>query len=85
MDPTCSTCMPAGIHQSTLTWAAISYFLCFWFCTGIIGSGFFFFHVSFNLLSNFLRPLQQAPTLLPENLFDFTSSSRCRTDQTFHC
>merc|ERR1719234_2350038 len=65
MDATCSTCMPARIHQSTLARAAISYFLCFGFCTeiganDIIGSCFFFFHVSFNLLRNFFRPFVQA-------------------------
>merc|ERR1719234_2113548 len=50
MDATCSACMPARIHQSTLTWTAISYFLCFWFCTDvwaddISDSCFFIFHV----------------------------------------
>merc|ERR1719234_1841393 len=90
MDATCSACMPAGIHQSTLARTAVSYFLCFWFCTELwannsIDSCFFFFQVSFNLLGNIFRPLLQAPTLLPKNLFDFTSSSRCWTDQTFHC
>merc|ERR1719234_2362630 len=54
MDTTCSTCMPARIHQSTLARTAISYFLSILFCTQLwandfIESCFFFLRVSFNL------------------------------------
>merc|ERR1719239_7180 len=90
MDATCSTCMPARIHQFTLARTAVPYSLCFWFCpelwaNDVIESCFFFFIASSSFLGNQLRSLLQALTLLSENFSDFTSSSRSWTDQTFHC